>query len=164
MRKRITIGIIAIGIAIITIASLIADGNVNVINPASRPVPVTSMGAVPSNVNQKGASSGNVANATATASLAAVSGRTNYLEGFTVTAGGATAALDVNVTVTGLVTGTFNYSFVFPLGAGVGAVPLVVNFDPPIKASAANTAITVTLPAGGAGNTNAAVNINGFDL
>jgi len=151
---------IALGAA----ANLIADGNVNVINPVNRPVPVTSMGAVPSAVNQKGASSGNVANATAAASLAAVSGRTNYLEGFTVTAGGATAALDVNVTVTGLVTGTFNYSFVFPLGAGVGAVPLVVNFDPPIKASAANTAITVTLPAGGAGNTNAAVNINGFDL
>src|SRR5262245_31020600 len=102
-----------IAIAITTTAAAFAE-NVNVTNPATRPVPVTTIGAVPAGVNQKGASSGNVANASATASLAAVAGRTNYLEGFQVTATGATAALAVNVTVTGLVTGTLTYSFAFP--------------------------------------------------
>lgn len=152
--------ILAIGIAA---ANALAE-NVTVVNPANRPVLVSSTGTLASTVNPKTGASGNVANATAAASLAAVSGRTNYISGFQCTAGGATGALVVNVTVTGVITGTMTYTFVFPAGAAVQATPLVVTFNPPLKASGTNTAITVTLPAGGAGNTNAAVNVQGYDL
>lgn len=116
-----------------------------------------------SGVTEVVASSGNVANASATASLSAVTGATNYITGFEVTAAGATAALDTTVTVTGLIGGvTLSYTFVFPLGATAQATPLVVQFARPIPANAPNLAITVTCPAGGAGNTNTCVNIHGF--
>lgn len=108
------------------------------------------------------ASSGNVANAQAQASLPAVANKTNWLTGFEVTASGSTAALIVLVAVAGTVGGTLTYVFVFPAGATVAAQPLIVEFAQPIPASAANTAIVVTCPAGGAGNTNACVNVHGF--
>lgn len=109
------------------------------------------------------ASSGNVANAAAVATLPGVAGKTTWLTSFEVTAAGATAALDVNVTVVAGAT-TLTYAFTFPIGAAVGAVPLVVVLPAPLSAGAPNTPITVTLPAGGAGNTNAAVNAHGFQL
>lgn len=112
----------------------------------------------------KTGTSGNVAAATAAASLAAVSSKTNYVTGFTITASGSTTALPVSVTLTGIVTGTQTYTFVFPAGVLVAAQPLVVNFTAPIPATGANTAITVSCPSGGAGNTNATANIIGFDL
>lgn len=108
------------------------------------------------------ASSGNVANASAAATLAAAAAKTTYITGFVVTAGGATAAALVDVTVTGLVGGTATFTFAAPAGAAVGATPLVVMFTKPIPASAVNTAIVVTLPALGAGNTKATVNAFGF--
>lgn len=132
-------------------------------NDSTKPVPVT-MGALITGATAKTGASGNVANASAAATLAAVSGKTNYITGFQVTAAGATAALAVNVTVTGLVGGTATHTFVFPIGATVSATPLIVTFDPPIPATGTNTAITVTLPASGAGGTNAAVDVQGFDL
>lgn len=108
------------------------------------------------------ASSGNVANAAATASLAAVAGKRNWLTGFVLTASGSTAALVVNATVTGLDGGTLTFTFTFPAGADVAADPLIVTFPSPVPASAVNTAIAVSLPAGGAGNTNAAASAFGF--
>lgn len=108
------------------------------------------------------AHSGNVANASAAATLANAAGKTTFLTGFVVTAGGATAGAIVNGTVTGLAGGTMTFSFAFPTGATVGATPMVVTLPRPAPASAANTAIVVTLPAGGAGNTNAAVSAFGF--
>jgi hypothetical protein len=108
------------------------------------------------------AASGNVANASAAATLAAVSGKTNYVTGFTITAGGSTGAALVSATLTGLLGGTATYTYATPAGATVGATPLTVKFGIPVPASAANTAITLTLPALGAGNTNAAVSIQGF--
>lgn len=107
-------------------------------------------------------SSGNVANAAAVATLAAAAGLTNYLSGFEITGSGATGALVVNVTVTGLLGGTQTHVFTAPAGAAVGATPLVVRYNPPIPASDVNTAIVVTLPALGAGNTNACVVAHGF--
>ena len=109
-----------------------------------------------------GASSGNVANASAAASLAAAAGLTNYVTGADITFAGATAAGVVLATITGLLGGTQTFVVVVPAGATVGGTPLALRFDPPHPASAANTAITVTLPALGAGNTNAAVNIRGI--
>jgi hypothetical protein len=108
------------------------------------------------------ASSGNVANASAVAALPAVVSKTNYLTSFTITASGSTAALVVNATITGLLGGTMTLTFTFPAGVAVAATPIICAFDTPIPASAANTAITLTLPAGGAGNTNAAVSIQGY--
>lgn len=108
------------------------------------------------------ASSGNVANASAAATLPGVSAKTTFISGFQVTASGATVGLDVTVTVAGVITGTMSYTYTFPAGALVGAQPLIVTFPYPIPASATNTAIVVTLPAGGAGNTNATVSAQGF--
>jgi len=94
------------------------------------------------------------------ASLPAVSGSTNYICGFVITSGGTTAAAVVNATVTGTVSGTLNYSYVFP-SSGQGV--LGVAFPQCIIASASNTAITVTVPAGGAGTT-AALSVWGYQL
>lgn len=110
----------------------------------------------------EGASSGNVAAGTAAASFAAASDVLNYLSGFTVTGGGATGASVVNLTVSGLLGGTQTYAVAVPAGATLGISPLVVQFPEPIQATARNTAISVSLPTLGAGNTNASVNIYGY--
>lgn len=108
------------------------------------------------------ASSGNQANANAVATLTPTATTTAWITGFECTASGATAGLAVIVTVTGLLGGTKHYIFTFPLGVAVGAAPLIVTFPTPIPASAVNTPIVVTLPAGGAGNTNAACTAEGL--
>lgn len=110
------------------------------------------------------AASGNVANAAATATLAASATKFNYLTGFEITGGGATAAALVAVTVTGCAGGTLTYTFAVPAGAAVGATPLVVQFPKPLKSSAVNTAIAVSAAAFGAGNTNAAAVAHGYQL
>lgn len=109
-------------------------------------------------------SSGNVANAAAVATLPGVASKTTYITGFTLAASGATAGLPVIATLAGVVTGTKSYIFTFPTGALVGATPLDVVFDPPLPASAVNTDIVLTLPAGGSGNTNASATAHGFQL
>lgn len=110
------------------------------------------------------ATSGNVAAASAVATLTSATGKTAYITGFQITASGATVGVDVNATVTGLVSGTLTYTFSFPAGALIGATPLIIPFHTPVPASATNTNIVVTLPSGGTGNTNAAVNAQGFLL
>lgn len=111
-----------------------------------------------------GASSGNVANANAVATMPAVLNRVNYLSTVHLTAIGATAAGVVVATIAGCVGGTLSYVIAVPAGATTSIVPLILNFDPPLPSSATNTAITVTLPALGAGNTNAATSISGFTV
>lgn len=113
---------------------------------------------------QINASSGNVAAAAATATLAAVAERINFLSGFEVTGAGATAASVVAVTVTGLLGGTLTYNVVVPAGATTSITPLVVSFTRPLEASAANTAIVVSAASFGVGNTNASVNAHGFHV
>lgn len=110
------------------------------------------------------ASSGNVANASAVATLPGVSAKTTYLTGFTITAGGATGASIVVATVSGTITGTMHYVISVPAGVALGITPLVVEFGFAVPASAVNTPIVVTLPALGAGNTNAAVTATGYQL
>lgn len=110
------------------------------------------------------AASGNVANANAVATLAAAAGKNTFICGLTITAAGATAASVVSATVVGVITGTLTYTFVAPAGATVAATPLVVSFGTCVPSSALNTAIVVTLPALGAGNTNASVSAWGFQL
>lgn len=111
-----------------------------------------------------GGSSGNVANAVAAASLGAVAAKLNYITGFEVFGSGATAGSVVLVTVTGLVGGTMTYPLVVPAGVGVQNPALAVQFAPPHPATAVNTAITVSCPALGAGNTNNCANVRGVQI
>lgn len=95
-----------------------------------------------------------------TATLPATAGRTQYLEGFEITGGGATAASLIEVSITGLAGGTIKYEMnvlagvTGPVNAQGG---LFVRFPEPLPASGQNTAVNVTVPSFGAGNTNAAV-------
>jgi hypothetical protein len=108
------------------------------------------------------AASGNQANATATATCAAVPAKANYLTGYDIEAAGATAAAVVNPTITGILGGTRTMTFAAPLGAVVAAQPLMQTFNPPLQGSAVNTAISVSMPALGTGATNATVNAQCF--
>lgn len=111
------------------------------------------------------ANSGTVAAATATATLAAVAGRTLFLEGFDLTGSGPTTASQINLTVTGLLGGTLNYTLTPLAGVLLNAFPngmLSVRFPTPLQASAANQAIAVVMPSLGGGSTGAAVTAYGF--
>jgi hypothetical protein len=99
------------------------------------------------------------------ATLPAVPGKINFLEGFDVTGGGATAATVIEVSVTGLAAGTLKYEL--PILAGVtgpmnaqGGFSL--RFPEPLPASGVNVAISVAVPSLGAGNTNASVVAYGY--
>lgn len=100
------------------------------------------------------ASSGNVANASAVATLSPGADRRMSIHGFAVTGSGATAGLPATVTVTGVVGGTMSFTYSFIAGVLVANVPLIVMFPTPIPATAKDTDIVVTCGAGGAGNTN----------
>ena len=117
---------------------------------------------IPTGATSVQASSGNVAAAVAAAALPAVSGKTNYLSGFKITGAGSTSGLPVTVTITGLLGGTASYTYTFATGVTVGNQPLIVDFDPPLPASAVNTAITVSCPSGGTGNTNNTTHAHGY--
>lgn len=111
------------------------------------------------------ASSGNVAAGVATATLPAGGANVmTYLSGFEFTGAGATAGSIVALTVTGVIGGTMTYNIPVPTGATVSIPPLVVEFNPPLQASALNTAISVSVGSLGAGNTNSAVCAHGYQL
>jgi hypothetical protein len=93
-----------------------------------------------------------------TATLAGASGQWTYICGFTITSGGTTTALAVNVTVTGIPT-TMNFAYIF-VSSGQGA--LGIAFPACISSSAVNTSIVVTVPAGGAGTAAVAVSAWGY--
>lgn len=140
-------------------------GTVNIGNTANTtPILANPNTDYPSGATPITNSSGNVANASAVATLAGTSAKTTYITGFEVTAGGATAGALVTVTVVGTISGTLSYTFATPTGATIGASPLIVEFSTPIPASTTNTAIVVTLPALGSGNTNATVVAHGYQL
>ena len=109
-------------------------------------------------------SSANVANAAAVATLAAVAGHTTFVTGFEITGGGATVAALVVATLAGVLGGTQNFIVGAALGATVPNAPLTVEFSAPIPASAVNTAIVLTVPALGAGNTHSACVLHGFRI
>ena len=107
-------------------------------------------------------SSGNVAAATATATLTSAASQTAYITGFEITGAGATAAAVVNPTITGTIGGTMTYTIVVVAGATLANQSIIVTFYPPIPASAANTSIVVSCPSLGAGNTNNTVTAHGY--
>jgi hypothetical protein len=120
--------------------------------------------AAPYQINQipLAAGSGNVANASAAATLTGTATTTVYISGFEVTGAGATVGLPVTVTVAGLLGGTRSYTYTFTAGALLPNTPLVVSFVPPLPASAANTPVVVTCPASGTGGTNNTVVAHGY--
>jgi hypothetical protein len=103
-----------------------------------------------------------VAAATATAAIAAVSAKTGYLAGFSISGGGATAGSRVVATITGLLIGTLSINIAVPAGAAGAITPIFVTFPNPIPASAVNTAITLSVPSFGTGNLSVAVAIWGY--
>lgn len=150
------------GTILIPLTSASGALNVNttvggVVVSTTNPLPITEVVGTPIT-----ATSGNVANASAVATLPGAVGKTTYITDFECTASGATGALVVNLAITGTISGGQTYTFVFPAGVTTAAQPLLVTFPTPIPASATNTAIVVTLPAGGTGNTNAACNAQGY--
>jgi hypothetical protein len=119
---------------------------------------------VPSSIAPLVNSSGNVAAATATATLAAAGGFMNYICGFAITGGGATAASTINATLTGLNGGTMTFPMDIVAGVTLSQPTLNIMFFPCQTATALNVAITLSVPSFGAGNTNAAANIWGYRL
>ena len=118
---------------------------------------------LPAGATSVNATSGVQANATATATMPAVVGKRNYVTGFSITGSGATAAAAVTATLTGLMGGaTMNYTVTAVAGVALANPSLIVSFPKPIPASALNSAITLTVPALGAGNTRSMANIHGF--
>lgn len=110
------------------------------------------------------ASSGAVGAAIAAATLTPDADKQAFLSGFEVTGAGATTALPVSVTVTGIAGGTLTYSYTAIAGVLLANQPLVVQFSPPIPASAINTAIVVSCPTLGSGNTKNTTNAHGYQL
>src|SRR5437660_8590793 len=91
-----------------------------------------------------GAGTGDLAATAGTGTLSGnADGSTVYCSGFEVTGGGATGASVVQVTITGLLGGTLTYNIPVPAGVTLGIQPLVVEFCPPIPASAINTNIVL---------------------
>lgn len=123
---------------------------------------VSGVGAYPAGATPITASSGNVAAAVATATLAGAASVTTYITGFEVTGAGATAGLVVTVTVTGTISTTLSYTVAAVTGALLINTPLIVEFPVAIPASAANTSIVVSMPSLGLGNTNATVVAHGY--
>jgi hypothetical protein len=116
--------------------------------------------------NEVAASSGNVATAVASATLkgptSSLGQHIAFLSGFNITAGGATTGSIVLATVTGVPGGPLTFVIAVPTGATLGITPPNVEFDPPLPESTPGGGITVSLPALGSGNTNAAINAWGF--
>ncbi|SRR5713101_8909842 len=98
------------------------------------------------------------------ATLAGVAGKTTYISGLQVTEKNPTAAADITVTTTGLTTNqTWNMSLLATAATVLHPSPLIMMFEPPVPASAANIAIVVTAGAAGAGGL-ASVNLQGYQL
>jgi hypothetical protein len=107
-------------------------------------------------------SSGNVAAGVATATLSGTTGKVTYICGFAITSSGSTAAAVVNATVNFVAGGTLTFPYATVAGAALANQPLVVAFSPCLSATAPNTAVAVSMPSLGAGNTNTAVNAWGY--
>ena len=90
-----------------------------------------------------------------------LAGHTNYLAGFAVSGGGATAASVIAVTVTGLAGGTKTWYLAIPAGV-TSQVLLQQTFPRPLPGILGGAAIVVNVPSFGAGNTAAAVMAWGY--
>lgn len=136
-----------------------SDGTISEVGLLN-PLPVATMPYVAAATVQVSSTTG--AAAAQNPVLGNLAGKTTYVAGFSITGAGATAASVISVTVQGTLLGNLNYKIAVPAGATVGITPLIVNFNPPIPANAANASIILNVPSFGAGNTDAAAVIWGF--
>lgn len=113
-------------------------------------------GATPVLASAKGA------NAAIGATLPAAPGKTTYVTGFEITGGGATVGGVVEATLAGLLGGTASYVVGAVAGVLAANPPILVRFVPPLPASAPNTALVLSVPALGLGNSLSAAVIHGY--
>jgi hypothetical protein len=101
--------------------------------------------------------------ASCSAAITATANLMNYCTGFDIDGLGATAGSAIAVTLAGILGGTLTWEVGIPAGV---TVPFTYSrrFDPPLQASAIDTAITLTVPSFGSGNTQSNCNIYGFKL
>lgn len=127
------------------------------------PIPVTLAGpGSPGSTQTQVTGSQNGGNQVNTATLAAAVGKTTYISGFKCTVGGATAAASGTITISGLAGGNITIAVEAPTGATVPATDVSQSFNPPLAASAPNTAISVALSNLGAGNVTASAAAWGY--
>ena len=93
--------------------------------------------------------------------ITAPAGQTAYVQGFTVTGLGATAASGITVTLSDG-TNTLKFTMTIVAGATTAVTPLTYTFTQPFPASATGATWTLTVPTFGAGNTNASATLYGF--
>lgn len=141
----------------------VALGAVTINDQDSGFLPVAPAGSPGGGATQANAAASGAAQVN-TATLPATPAKTNYLTGFEVTGGGATAPSIIAVTVTGVVGGPLTYYLAIPTGATAGITPLAVEFPQPLAATGPNAAISVSAASFGVGNTNAAVVAHGYYL
>lgn len=102
-------------------------------------------------------SSGDKAAAQAVATLPAQQNQFTWICGFVVSGLGATGASNIQIAVTGLAAGSTSFALNVPAGVTT-ALPLTqFTFSPCLQGSAWNTAVVVTVPSLGTGNTHAQV-------
>lgn len=102
-------------------------------------------------------------NTNAVATLPAAVGKTNYVTHLTITGLAPTAAVAIGHNLAGVLGGSVSYYVGLP--AGPGHVPVLdISFNPPLPASAPNTAIVLTANAFGAGSGAQNAAIQGFQL
>lgn len=100
-------------------------------------------------------------NATVTATLSGASGKTTYLTGFVITGLPASALSSADVTVSGVISGSWTMEYAQPTASsGV----LVVTCPRPIAASATNTAIAIACAALGASSAKVSIVAFGWQL
>jgi len=109
------------------------------------------------------AATANGTNATITATLPAAVGKTTYITGYQVSGGSPTAASLISATLSGVIGGPHPVFFTGQ-AQPLNTAPLVIAFNPPIPASAVNTAISVAASAFGAGSATQQVSVQGFQL
>jgi hypothetical protein len=117
-------------------------------------------------VTPQRAQSGNVAAASAAATLAGTPGKTTYLDNVLIKSMGATAATCVQFAITGADSGTINWDYCVGAGATTPQPSDLVwipvdRFGASLIRATNGGSITATLPSLGAGNTNASVTLLG---
>jgi hypothetical protein len=103
--------------------------------------------------------------ATVTATLPAAAGKTTYMTGCVVSGTGSTAGgfADVSIYMGGTAK-NLDVTIAIPAGVSTALTPLVLNFNPPLSAGAANNAIQCIATTFGSGNTLSRVSTWGFQF
>lgn len=117
----------------------------------------------PASAQPVAASSGNLSNAEAIATLPGAPNLLTYITSFQCTSTGSDIVLGVTITVAGVVGGTQSYAF----NTGdnkIAGDQMIIPYSYPLPASAENTPIVVSMPANGVGNTHASCSAQGFQI